>query len=527
MASDSGGANALNRRAFLGLSLAVSAAPLLAACGATATATSAVPKAVEPTTVAAVGTDRHVASTPTSENWSPETIRALAGTLAEVDTRAGVAKVAPLETRAKLTYWYSGPTQASPTKDRGNDEAFWAAWNEMVPGVPMKLGDNVQSLDRDRLLATLRTAAAGGTAPHCVKLPIMFGCEFASKAQFQDLKPDDLGYARDSYWPGALKSVGWKGKLYGVPTNNDAMAFVWNRSLFKAAGLDPERPPTTWDDVAAASKAIRDATGEAGLGLVARVNDGDTSSAFMPMLWAYGSGVLDEAEASATMDDVLINNEGGVRAFDLIKRMHVDDRSVPISTLTNTNAENVDLFAAGQIAMFICRTSEYATLIDRANRAAGSDRVRAQAILGDTACGPIPTGPVRRAVVIGGSNFHVFTDKAAGSSVPRPAVTAFGAFCCGPEWSLKAAWTDSNPSHLGGFKTTWMKERLDSIALLDYSSSMLPYGVPFPVIPEATEIVNSIVPSAMQNVLTGKMSSKQAVDGAAEKIRSAISWRKD
>jgi multiple sugar transport system substrate-binding protein len=55
---------------------------------------------------------------------------------------------------------------------------------------------------------------------------------------------------------------------------------------------------------------------------------------------------------------------------------------------------------------------------------------------------------------------------------------------------------------------------------------MLPYGVPFPVIPESTTIMNNIVPEMLQNALTAKMTVKQAADDAAEKIKSLIAQRK-
>ena len=102
-----------------------------------------------------------------------------------------------------------------------------------------------------------------------------------------------------------MKSVTWEGKTYGVPTNNETMAFIWNAAIFEEAGLDPEKPPATWDDLVAYSKQIKDKTGKNGYGLVARVNAGNTPFRFMPQLWAYGGGALDEAEAEPDLQDRL------------------------------------------------------------------------------------------------------------------------------------------------------------------------------------------------------------------------------
>jgi multiple sugar transport system substrate-binding protein len=67
-----------------------------------------------------------------------------------------------------------------------------------------------------------------------------------------------------------------------------------------------------------------------------------------------------------------------------------------------------------------------------------------------------------------------------------------------------------------------MKERLDTIKFLDVTTSMLPSGIPFPVIPEATEIMNIIVPDMLQNVLTERMAVDEAAADAAAKVESLL-----
>jgi multiple sugar transport system substrate-binding protein len=58
-------------------------------------------------------------------------------------------------------------------------------------------------------------------------------------------KVDTAGYI-----PALLDTYGkWEGKLYGLPLIADAMIFPYNMQHFKDAGLDPNAPPKTWDDV--------------------------------------------------------------------------------------------------------------------------------------------------------------------------------------------------------------------------------------------------------------------------------------
>src|SRR5207253_6059378 len=216
---------------------AATTAPVPAA-GATTAPAAAAPTA-GPTAATSTGI--------TAAEWNPDTIRAQAGTL-KVDTKADLAKVVPLDYKGTTSYWYVGPNQASPQIEVDNDAKLWDAWKETYPGIPMTTGDNVQNLDYNQMLDKLRTAAAGNAAPDVARLPILWGAEFAAKGQLAEIKLEEFGFKRDDFWSGALKSVTWNGKFYGIPTNNETMAFTWNKAIFKADGLDPDNPPAYWTD---------------------------------------------------------------------------------------------------------------------------------------------------------------------------------------------------------------------------------------------------------------------------------------
>ena len=450
--------------------------------------------------------------------WSPAYVRSIAGTL-EVDTAAECAKVVPLNYSGKLTYWYVGPNEASPKLDFDIDAEFWAAFAKTYPNITVEK----QSLSYDSILQKIRTAALGGAAPMVARLMLLWSPELAAKGLLSELKPEDVGYPGSEFWPSAMKSVTWRGKTYGVPTNNETMALIWNAAIFQEAGLDPEKPPATWDDLVAYSRQIKQKTGKAGYGLVARPNDGNTPYRFMPQCWAYGGGALDEAEAHPTYETVSINNAGTKAALQACYDMYVRDKSVPTSALTNTQTENQDPFIAGQLGMMISHPSEYAVMVDRAKKATGDDRKTADAVVANMRYGLIPTGPVRRAVVFGGWNLHMFHPRTVQGKLDVDAVRAFIAFCTGPEWSVKLAWTASNPGNIRGFRTKWMKQRLEQIRFLDVTTSMLTGGIPFPVIPESGEIMNIVVPDMLQNALTGRMSVGAAADNAAKQIKELLS----
>jgi multiple sugar transport system substrate-binding protein len=217
-----------------------------------------------------------------------------------------------------------------------------------------------------------------------------------------------------------------------------------------------------------------------------------------------------------------VNNAGSRAALQASYDMYVRDRSVPISALTNTQVENQDPFIAGNLAMMIAHPAEYAVMVERARKATGDDRKAADAVVSNMRYGLMPQGPARRAVVFGGSNAHVFRSDLVDGGLDLGAAKAIIAFATGPEWSTKMAWVGSNPGNLRGFRTKWMKQRLEQIRFLNVTTSMLPYGIPFPVLPQSAEIMNIVIPTMMQNALTRKMSVAEATDDAAKKIKELL-----
>ena len=47
------------------------------------------------------------------------------------------------------------------------------------------------------------------------------------------------------------------GQMLSLPFNSSTAVFHYNKDAFKAAGLDPEKPPTTWPEVAKAAAALK------------------------------------------------------------------------------------------------------------------------------------------------------------------------------------------------------------------------------------------------------------------------------
>jgi multiple sugar transport system substrate-binding protein len=62
---------------------------------------------------------------------------------------------------------------------------------------------------------------------------------------------DRDGIKSDRFWPFTWQQTLYNGESYGIPFETDVRVLFYNKTLFAAAGLDPEKPPKTWAEVEA------------------------------------------------------------------------------------------------------------------------------------------------------------------------------------------------------------------------------------------------------------------------------------
>ena len=102
-----------------------------------------------------------------------------------------------------------------------------------------------------------------------------------------------------AYWPSVLRSVTYDGKVLGLPIAMSTHAMYWNKGLFRQAGLDPDKPPTTWQALYDDARAIKDKTGVAGYGMPAQTFN-STVAVFLCWVYTNGGSILQDGKV--TMD---------------------------------------------------------------------------------------------------------------------------------------------------------------------------------------------------------------------------------
>jgi multiple sugar transport system substrate-binding protein len=145
-------------------------------------------------------------------------------------------------------------------------------------------------------------------------------------------------------------------RYFGVPTSAYAMGLVYNRAVFEAAGLDPDAPPTTWDEVRAAAKTITDKTGQPGFAQVTTENQGG---------WVLGTEIIARGGSivNDTGDEPTFDSAQGLDALQYLHDMRWEDGSLSPNGLLSA-IELAQTFAAGQAGMFILQSDAYQPLTE-------------------------------------------------------------------------------------------------------------------------------------------------------------------
>ncbi len=510
----------LSRRGILKLAAGSAAAALLAACGGGsgggATNTPVGPKATAlpggtggQTPVVAGGTG---GQTPAPAATSAPAATTASGSAAAASTKpagSAVAGLSPTYTpnptaKGSVRVWQT--TYDDPTIPDAKYHDQWVeALKTELPGVQYK----EEQYAYGDMLDKLRVATRAGQGPDAAVVTVIWDPELAASGNFLEINLADFGYKPEQFWPGALKAATWNGKLYGIPTQNETMAFIYNTEIFQKAGLDPAKGPETWEDVKNYAKQIKEKTGKAGYGMTAKLNNGNIPYRYMPLCWAYGGAALDETAENPTYQKSQFDSDGNIQALQWMQEVYQNGWA-PQSSLTNTQTEVQDLFISGEVAMMIAHPSAYPSV-----------KVKAPDVADKMNYVLMPKGPVRRAVAFGG--WSMFISKTAKD---MDAVKAVVKDRTSPYWSIRLIWTGSNPGNREAFNLPEEQQRLNEIKFLNVTTEMLQYGISFPAIPEGSDIMNLMVPQMIQDVLTKAKTPQQSAQDTAKKVNDMIAKRK-
>jgi multiple sugar transport system substrate-binding protein len=152
------------------------------------------------------------------------------------------------------------------------------------------------------------------------------------------------------------------GKLYGLPTANYSMGLLYNRALFTKAGLDPDKPPTTWDEVRTDAKKITDLGADTvGFADLSKNNQGG----WHMVTWAYamGSRIARQDGDKWTAD---FNNAKVKNALNLLHEMRWTDNSMGAKQLLEAT-DVQQMMGSGKLGMYLSAPDNVPVLVKQFN----------------------------------------------------------------------------------------------------------------------------------------------------------------
>ena len=204
---------------------------------------------------------------------------------------------------------------------------------------------------------TFQALLAGGTMPTVLSVPFT---EIGSLIERQQVAPigDFLADSDvlDQLNPTVMDVVtDDSGEVWGVPTAAYTMGLLYNRALFEEAGLDPDSPPTTWDEVRDAAIAITENTDAQGFQTMTLDNTGGwilTTTSY-----AFGSTLQSDDGTTATID-----NPATAEVLEMYRQLRWDDEVMGSNFLLNYD-DAVNAFASGQVGMFVQGADNYTNMV--------------------------------------------------------------------------------------------------------------------------------------------------------------------
>jgi multiple sugar transport system substrate-binding protein len=298
--------------------------------------------------------------------------------------------------RVTITFWHSFVSSTIPALNE-----LIARFEEEHPDIRVR----AQYIPTgDALVQKLITAVQSNSAPDISWLRANYMQDMVAADAIYPMShfidgPDGLTQEDlDDIYPALIQYASWQGTMYSMPMEATNLGLLYNKDHFREVGLDPERPPQTWDELRETSRRL----------LVDRNNDGrferigfavPISPAtgpqgpymvwqWIPFLWQAGGYLVDLEQTH-----VKFGEEPGVRALRFWKELY------DMQNMRHFTQEYMPAFVSGQASMILdgpWNLPNYPRLLRNM----------------DWGIAPLPSGPSKQATIVAGEYLGIFKQSA-------------------------------------------------------------------------------------------------------------------
>jgi ABC-type glycerol-3-phosphate transport system substrate-binding protein len=336
---------------------------------------------------------------------------------------------------------------------------------------------------------------------HAFSLPMFFDKGFA-----KDLTPfiqkEGGNKFLEAWYPICIKLVSYKGKIHAMPGDYMSMVLIYNTGLFKAAGLDPKKPPKTWNEFLNYNKKLTKAPDQWGFGVVGAKDPG-FELRFSPFIWTFGAEYLTPDYKKSAL-----NTKEAKEAFKFFIELYTKNKVMPPG-VTSMNPQDVRTQLAHRKIAMLIGSGWTAPIVNAIN-----PELKAFDVL---AAAPVPMKK-KKVTTIWLSSWVMNPN----TKHPKE-VWELLKFITSKEmelnWFVKNRVTSSRKD-VSGVAPEILNDKFASVI-----ASQLPYGKVVPQIPQWPEIMDAIT-TAVQEAMTEMKTPDKALADAHERINGILARKK-
>jgi sn-glycerol 3-phosphate transport system substrate-binding protein len=303
----------------------------------------------------------------------------------------------------------------------------------------------------------------------------------------------------DSFYPSLMENGRTQGKTWGIPFQRSTIVMYYNKDAFRDAGLDPDKPPATWDEMVSMGKKLvkKDAAGNV-----------ERWGAMIPSTgypyWMFGALAMQNGEVlmNGSGNETYFAKPGVVAALEYWQALGTQHGVMPPGTIEwGTLRQN---FLEGKTAIMWHSTGNLTAVKDSAKF--------------DFGVAMLPASK-RRGTPTGGGNFYIFKQT---SPEERRAALTFIKWMTQPEqtaaWSIETGYIGTRAD---AYETAQLKAYVGEFPPAAVARDQLEFATA-ELSTYQTGRVRKLLDDAIQATLTGAKSAAESLESAQQQAERLL-----
>ncbi len=360
----------------------------------------------------------------------------------------------------------------------------------------------------DTLTKIQTTIKGGGTPPD---VAVLLSTDLYSLVDSDAVMPlDDLVKAAggDTYladfYPAFLANARYQNHVWSLPFQRSTVVWFYNKDLFKAAGLDPNKPPTNYQELVSAAQKLtkKDASGKVTTWGFEVSSDGIPYWSFQPFAIGSGANVVGTAANKVTFDSPVV-----AQALQDVVDLQGKYQVMPPGILLWANLPND--FVNGQAAIIMHSSGSLANILKQAKFDVGVT---------------VPVGAKGLGTTTGGGNMYILKGIPADRQAAAWKFIQFmSAADIQADWSINTGYI---PGRKSAMDTQAMKDYIAKTPQATVAASGLQYANAELAAHNNAQIQKALG-DAVQAALTGKATPADALKAAQQQADQILAGFKD